>query len=243
MVHRFTIALLECPPPWNSMVPKASVGLSCVCLLIDHFSERLSFFGNRSDLSFWLEMLGGRPTCCPIKRPQQHLQAWRLYRYWMSIHGDISWTSLCGSAPQYALRLSDLNISALKHLKSQQRNLNTSLPLTYLWGSLALTMIWTHSLLLKALSIQDFCAWTENEKRWREKKDKHWDWTQRVDHTTTSPVVHTGNTDKACFSNTSLTPSPYGEHACQDTTAHKHVTASSSSSLLYILTEEHTNIR
>lgn len=29
---------------------------------------------------------------------------------------------------------------------------------TYLWGSLALTMIWTHSLLLNALSIHDFCA-------------------------------------------------------------------------------------
>lgn len=79
-------------------------------------------------------------------------------------------STVCGSAPQYALRLSDLNISALKHLKSQQRNLNTSLPLTYLWGSLALTMIWTHSLLLKALSIQDFCAWTENEKDGEKKK-------------------------------------------------------------------------
>lgn len=69
-----TIALLECPPPWNSMVPKASVGLSWVCLLMDHFSDKLSFFGTRSDFSFWLdEMLGGRPTCWPISRPQQHL--------------------------------------------------------------------------------------------------------------------------------------------------------------------------
>lgn len=33
--------------------------------------------------------------------------------------------------------------------------------LTHLWGSLALTMIWTHSLLLKALSIHDFCACEE----------------------------------------------------------------------------------
>lgn len=47
-----TMALLECPPPWNSMVPKASVGLSCVCLLIDHFSDKLSFLANRSALSF-----------------------------------------------------------------------------------------------------------------------------------------------------------------------------------------------
>lgn len=70
-----TMALLECPPPWNSMVPKASVGLSCVCLLIDHFSDRLSFLAKRSALSFWLdEMPGGRPTCWPIRRPQQHLQ-------------------------------------------------------------------------------------------------------------------------------------------------------------------------
>lgn len=69
-----TMALLECPPPWNSMVPKASVGLSCVCLLIDHFSDRLSFLAKRSALSFWLdEMPGGRPTCWPIRRPQQHL--------------------------------------------------------------------------------------------------------------------------------------------------------------------------
>lgn len=70
-----TMALLECPPPWNSMVPKASVGLSCVCLLIDHFSDRLSFLAKRSALSFWLdEMPGGRPTCWPIRRPQQHLE-------------------------------------------------------------------------------------------------------------------------------------------------------------------------
>lgn len=70
-----TMALLECPPPWNSMVPKASVGLSCVCLLIDHFSDRLSFLARRSALSFWLdEMPGGRPTCWPIRRPQQHLE-------------------------------------------------------------------------------------------------------------------------------------------------------------------------
>lgn len=70
-----TMALLECPPPWNSMVPKASVGLSCVCLLIDHFSDRLSFLAKRSALSFWLdEMPGGKPTCWPIRRPQQHLK-------------------------------------------------------------------------------------------------------------------------------------------------------------------------
>lgn len=69
-----TMALLECPPPWNSMVPKASVGLSCVCLLIDHFSDKLSFLASRSALSFWLdEMPGGRPTCWPMRRPQQHL--------------------------------------------------------------------------------------------------------------------------------------------------------------------------
>lgn len=69
-----TMALLECPPPWNSIVPKASVGLSCVCLLMDHFSDRLSFLAKRSVLSFWLdEMPGGRPTCWPIRRPQQHL--------------------------------------------------------------------------------------------------------------------------------------------------------------------------
>lgn len=69
-----TMALLECPPPWNSIVPKASVGLSCVCLLMDHFSDRLSFLAKRSVLSFWAdEMPGGRPTCWPIRRPQQHL--------------------------------------------------------------------------------------------------------------------------------------------------------------------------
>lgn len=74
-----TMALLECPPPWNSMVPKASVGLSCVCLLIDHFSDRLSFLAKRSALSFWLdEMPGGRPTCWPIRRPQQHLEERRM---------------------------------------------------------------------------------------------------------------------------------------------------------------------
>lgn len=69
------MALFEWPPPWNSMVPKASVGLSWVCLLIDHFSDwrslrvsRLSFF------SFWItEILGVSPTCWPIRRPQQHL--------------------------------------------------------------------------------------------------------------------------------------------------------------------------
>jgi len=70
-----TMALLECPPPWNSMVPKASVGLSCVCLQIDHFSNRLSFLANRSSLSFWLvDIPGGKPTCWPIRRPQQHLR-------------------------------------------------------------------------------------------------------------------------------------------------------------------------
>lgn len=69
------MALLECPPPWNSMVPKASVGLSCVCLQIDHFSDRLSFLAKRSALSFWLvDMPGGKPTCWPIRRPQQHLR-------------------------------------------------------------------------------------------------------------------------------------------------------------------------
>lgn len=74
LVTVVTMALLECPPPWNSMVPKASVGLSCVCLLIDHFSDRLSFLAKRSALSFWLdEMPGGKPTCWPIRRPQQHL--------------------------------------------------------------------------------------------------------------------------------------------------------------------------
>ncbi len=78
LVTEVTMALLECPPPWNSMVPKASVGLSCVCLLIDHFSDRLSFLAKRSALSFWLdEMPGGRPTCWPIRRPQQHLDQWR----------------------------------------------------------------------------------------------------------------------------------------------------------------------
>lgn len=71
-----TMALLECPPPWNSMVPKASVGLSCVCLLMDHFSDWMSFRERRlSFFSFWrTEILGVRPTCWPIRRPQQHLQ-------------------------------------------------------------------------------------------------------------------------------------------------------------------------
>lgn len=41
---------------------------------------------------------------------------------------------------------------------------------THLWGSLALTMIWTHSLLLKALSIHDFCAC---EKTTTTKKSPH----------------------------------------------------------------------
>lgn len=36
---------------------------------------------------------------------------------------------------------------------------------TYLWGSLALTMIWTHSLLLNALSIHDFCACRREQRR------------------------------------------------------------------------------
>lgn len=38
---------------------------------------------------------------------------------------------------------------------------------TYLWGSLALTMIWTHSLLLNALSIHDFCACRREQRRAR----------------------------------------------------------------------------
>lgn len=72
------MALLEWPPPWNSMVPKASVGLSCVCLLMDHFSDWMSLRASRgSFFSFWVvEALGGCPMCWPVRRPQQHLWQW-----------------------------------------------------------------------------------------------------------------------------------------------------------------------
>lgn len=82
-----TMALLEWPPPWNSMVPKASVGLSWVCLLMDHFSDWMSFRERRLwFFSFWrTETLGVRPTCWPIRRPQQHLQHKRSKRTpWIS---------------------------------------------------------------------------------------------------------------------------------------------------------------
>lgn len=73
-----TMALLEWPPPWNSIVPKASVGLSWVCLLMDHFSDWMSLrVSLLSFFSFWTtEMLGVSPTCWPIRRPQQHLWHW-----------------------------------------------------------------------------------------------------------------------------------------------------------------------
>lgn len=93
-----TMALLEWPPPWNSMVPKASVGLSWVCLLMDHFSDWMSFRERRLwFFSFWrTETLGVRPTCWPIRRPQQHLQHKRSKRtpwishYWRNLQTIVS---------------------------------------------------------------------------------------------------------------------------------------------------------
>lgn len=69
---RLTMALLMNPPPWNSMMPKASVGYVLVCLITLHLSFGVSIW-----TSWWVSSKelapGGMATCCVVSWPQAHL--------------------------------------------------------------------------------------------------------------------------------------------------------------------------
>lgn len=69
-----TMALLTWPPPWNSMMPYASVGVACVCLATDHFSCGGSVCTPWPSSAPLMVEPGRIATCWFTSWPQQHLQ-------------------------------------------------------------------------------------------------------------------------------------------------------------------------
>ncbi len=69
-----TMALLTWPPPWNSMMPYASMGVACVCLATDHFSCEVSVCTPWPSSVLLLVEPGRIATCWFTSWPQQHLQ-------------------------------------------------------------------------------------------------------------------------------------------------------------------------
>lgn len=126
------IVLLTCPGPWNS-----NLWVSC----------------NDSSLGSTYLWCKWRSTWyCSEARFKRSAVKWGF----SILHGSRCFTWANSLTAAAKLEIKTASLFSVQHLVNAFEMYWRFL--THLWGSLALTMIWTHSLLLKALSIHDFCA-------------------------------------------------------------------------------------